>query len=213
VKSFRKFLRRMPFYSAYKSLSHYPDYWYWKLRPHPVRSPHLLKQRTVLEYAGKFGLRVLVETGTYYGEMVAAVKDRFDRIYSIECVPELARQAARRFDLDPRIRILEGDSALVLPELLESLAEPALFWLDAGYWGWEHLRRDPERLSAEVEAILGYSVRTHVILMDDARMLNGQNGALTLAEFQSRVASRFPDRTVGVLHDIVRITPRPRPAP
>lgn len=213
MKSFRKFLRRMPFYSAYKSLSHYPDYWYWKLRPHPVRSPHLLKQRTVLEYAGKFGLRVLVETGTYYGEMVAAVKDRFDRIYSIECVPELARQAARRFDRNPRIRILEGDSALVLPELLKSLAEPALFWLDAGYWGWEHLRRDPERLSAEVEAILGYSVRTHVILMDDARMLNGQNGALTLAEFQSRVASRFPDRRVGVLHDIVRITPRPRPAP
>jgi hypothetical protein len=211
MKSFRRFLRRMPFYPAYKSLSHYPDYWYWKLRPHPVRSPHLLKQRTVLEYARKFGLRVFVETGTYYGEMVATVKDRFDRIYSIECIPELARQATRRFERDPRVRILEGDSAIVLPELLKFLAEPALFWLDAGYWGWEHLKRDPERLSAEVEAILGHSVKAHVILMDDARMLNGQNGALTVAEFQSRVAGRFPDRTVEVRHDIVRITPRPLP--
>jgi hypothetical protein len=174
-----------------------------------VRSPHLLKQRTVLEYAKKFGLRVFVETGTYYGEMVAAVKDHFDRIYSIECIPELARQATRRFEHDPRIRILEGDSAIVLPELLKSLAEPALFWLDAGYWGWEHLQRDPERLSTEVEAILNHSVKGLVILMDDARMLNGQNGALTFAEFQSRVASRFPDRTVEVRHDIVRITPRP----
>ncbi len=212
MKAFRQFMRRMPFYRAYKSLGHYPDYWYWKLRPRPVRSPHLLKQRTVVEYAAKFGLRTLVETGTYYGEMVAAVHDRFDGIYSIECIPELARQAARRFDRDPRIRILEGDSAIVLPELLKSLAEPALFWLDAGYWGWEHLQRDPERLSAEVEAILGHSVRTHVILMDDARMLNGQNGALTFAEFQSRVAGRFPGRTVEVRHDIVRITPRQLPS-
>lgn len=200
-------MQRMPFYSAYKSLSHYPDYWYWKLRPHPVRSPHLLKQHTVLDYARKFGLRTLVETGTYYGEMVAAVKDRFDRVYSIEYDPALARQATRRFERDPRVQILEGDSAIVLPELLKSLAAPALFWLDAGYWGWDQLKRDPGRLSTEVEAILGHPVRGHVILMDDARMLNGQNGALTFAEFQSRVASRFPDRAVELRHDIVRIVP------
>jgi len=202
-------MRRMPFCGTYKSLSHYPDYWYWKLRPHPVRSPHLLKQRTVLEYAGKFGLRVLVETGTYYGEMVAAVKNHFDRVYSIEYDHPLAQRAIRRFKRDPKIRILEGDSAAALPELLKSLAEPALFWLDAGYWGWERLRREPERLSVEVEAILGHSVKGHVILMDDARMLNGQNGALTVPEFQSRIAARFPDRAVELRDDIIRITPRP----
>jgi len=198
-------MQRMPFYGVYKSLSHYPDYWYWKLRPHPVRSPHLLKQRTVVEYAEKFGLRTLVETGTYYGEMVAAVKNDFDRVYSIEYDPALAQRAARRFAGDPRIRILEGDSAVVLPELLKSLSEPSLFWLDAGYWGWDQLKRDPGRLSAEVEAILAHPVR-HVILMDDARMLNGQNGALTFPEFQSRVAARFPDRAIELRHDIVRIT-------
>ena len=64
-------MQRMPFYGAYKSLSHYPDYWYWKLRRRPVRSPHLLKQRTVVDIAEKFALRTLVETGTYYGEIVA----------------------------------------------------------------------------------------------------------------------------------------------
>jgi hypothetical protein len=181
-------MQRMPFYGAYKSLSHYPDYWYWKLRRHPVRSPHLLKQRTVIEYARKFGLRTLVETGTYYGEMVAAVRNNFDRVYSIEYDPALAQRAVRRFERDPRIRILEGDSAVVLPELLKSLTAPALFWLDAGYWGWDQLHRDPERLSAEVEAIL-----------------NGQNGALTFAEFQSRVAARFPGRSIELRHDIVRI--------
>jgi hypothetical protein len=71
MKAFRKFLQRTPFYGAYKALGHYPDYWYWQLRGRPIRSPHLLKQRTVRQYADRYGLRVLVETGTYYGEMVA----------------------------------------------------------------------------------------------------------------------------------------------
>lgn len=208
MNSVRKFLRSLPFYGAYKALSHYPDYWYWRLRGRPARSPHLLKQRTVREYGRRYGLKTLVETGTYYGEMVAAVRRDFDRIFSIEYDASLAQRAVRRFERDPRIRILEGDSRLVLAELLKSIHEPALFWLDAGYWGWDQLRRDPQRLSAEVEAILEHAVHGHVILMDDARMLNGHNGALTLAEFESRIASRFPDRRVEVHYDIVRITPR-----
>ena len=68
--------------------------------------------------------------------------------------------------------------------------------------------RDPERLSVEVESVLGHAVKGHVILMDDARMLNGQNGALTFAEFQSRVAARFPGRAIELRYDIVRIAPR-----
>ncbi len=204
---FRKLLRNLPFYGAYKALGHYPDYWYWKLRGQPVRSPHLVKQRAVREYARRYGLRTLIETGTYYGEMVAAVKNDFDRIFSIEFDPELARRATRRFADDPRINILEGDSQKVLPELLKSISEPALFWLDAGYWGWVNLARDPQRLSAEVEAALSCPVSGHVVLMDDARMLDGRDGAPTFDELRSRIAARFPDRRVELQHDIIRITP------
>jgi hypothetical protein len=189
-------MQRMPFYGAYKSLSHYPDYWYWKLRSHPVRSPHLLKQRTVIEYADKFALRTLVETGTYYGEMVAAVKNHFDRVYSIEYDPALAHRATRRFERDPRVRILEGDSAVVLPELLKSLTDPALFWLDAGYWGWDQLHRDPERLSVEVESILSRAATGHVILMDDARMLNASPTAPSSCATTSSASLRPSDASV-----------------
>jgi hypothetical protein len=204
---FRKVFRKLPFYGAYKALGHHPDYWYWKLRGEPVRSPHLVKQRAVREYARRYGLRTLIETGTYYGEMVAAVRNDFEQIYSIEFDPELAQRAARRFAGDSRIEILEGDSQKVLPELLESISEPALFWLDAGYWGWANLARDPQRLSVEVEAALSHPVKEHAVLMDDARMLDGRHGAPTLDELRSRIATRFPDRRVELLHDIVRITP------
>ena len=68
--------------------------------------------------AERFGLKTLVETGTYYGEMVAAMKRRFDRIYSIEFVPELAERAQRKFARDQHIKIFCGDSRVVMPEVL-----------------------------------------------------------------------------------------------
>ena len=58
----------------------YADFLWWKLRGSPARTPHLVKQRTVAEYAERYGLRVLVETGTYHGDMVAAMRKRFDEI-------------------------------------------------------------------------------------------------------------------------------------
>ena len=206
MKAFRKLLQRTPFYGLYKAAGHYPDYWYWKLRGEPVRSPHLVKQRAVREYAGRYHLGVLVETGTYYGEMVAAMRRDFDQIYSVEYVPELAHRAQKKFSRWPHIHILQGDSQRVIPELLKSLDRPALFWLDAGYYGWAGLQGDRQRLTTELEAILEHPVPGHIILMDDARGLNGQNGAPTVAELKDRIERKFSGRKVEVKHDILRIT-------
>ena len=207
MKSLRRLLQRTPFYGAYKALGHYPDYWYWKLRGEPIRSPHLLKQRTVGDYARKYGLRVLVETGTYYGEMVAAMKNRFAEIHSVEFDSALAARAAKKFSRLKHIHILEGDSRIVVPELLQSLKEPALFWLDAGYYGWAGLQGDKQRLTTELEAILGDNRFRHVILMDDARGLNGQNSAPTVEQLKQRIEAEFPGRNVEVAFDILRISP------
>jgi hypothetical protein len=208
VASFRQLLRRTPFYGAYKKLGHHPDYWYWKLRGEPVRAPHLLKQRTVRDFARRYRLRTLVETGTYYGEMVAAMRRHVERIYSIELDSTLARRATAKFARFPQVTILEGDSGRLIPQLLATITTPALFWLDAGYYGWAGLVGETGRLAAELEAILRHAVREHVILIDDARGLDGRNGALTIDQLQRRIAAEFPDRAIEVRHDIVRITPR-----
>jgi len=205
LKAFRKLLRQLPFYSTVKALGHYPDYWYWNLRGKPQRSPHLLKQRTVREYGNKFGLRILVETGTYYGEMVSAMKSRFDRIYSIEQNPELAARAKLEFSKYAHIRIIQGDSQTALPELLKSLNKPALFWLDAGYYGWSGEQGDKKRLGVELDAILRHKINGHVILMDDAHGLDGKNGALTVEEVTGKISADFPNRKVEVAFDILRI--------
>jgi hypothetical protein len=209
LKAFRRLLQRTPVYSAYKALGHHPDYWYWILRGRPARSPHLLKQKVVREYGEKFGLKTLVETGTYYGEMVAAMKNHFNRVYSIECVPALAERAARKFASDEHVRIFCGDSRVVMPEVLALLTGPALFWLDAGYYGWVGIRTkgNEQRLSAELEMILSHP-HPHIVLLDDARGLTGRDGIPSIGDVRTYVESKFPQRLVEVEYDIMRITLR-----
>jgi hypothetical protein len=187
LKAFRRLLQRTPVYGAYKALGHYPDYWYWILRGRPARSPHLLKQKVVREYGEKFGLRTLVETGTYYGEMVAAMKSRFDRIYSIEFVPALAERSIRKFARYEHVRIFCGDSRVVMPEV--------------------GMETDKQRLSAEMEMILSHPY-PHIVLLDDARCLTGQNGIPTVSDVKSYIESKFPQRSVEVEFDVMRITLR-----
>ena len=205
LKAFRRLLRRTPFYGAYKAIGHYPDYWYWILRGRPQRSPHLLKQKVVREYGERYGLQMLVETGTYYGEMVAAMKRCFDRIYSIEFVPELAARAQKKFAGEPHIKIFCGDSKVLMPEVLALLQSPALFWLDAGYYGWVGKQGDQQRLSAELEMILSHPF-PHIILLDDARGLTGRDGIPSVSDVKTYIETKFPKRNVKVEYDIMRVT-------
>ena len=195
-------------YAGFKQLGHYPDYWYWKLRGEPRRIPHLLKQKAVLEYARRYGLSTLVETGTYYGEMIAAVLHDFKRIYSIELDPELARRAQQRFAKDKHVEVIQGDSHSMVPKLLSRVNQACLWWLDAGYCGWVGEVGDPNRLSSELYAILADSRYPHVVLMDDADGVNGQGGSPTLEELIASIRSQYPNRQVEVERNIIRITPR-----
>jgi hypothetical protein len=204
----RSLLKRLPIYTAFKQLGHYPDYWYWKVRGEPRRIPHLLKQRTVLEYARAYRLTTLVETGTYYGEMIAAVGKHFQRIYSIELDARLAKLAQQRFCGNARVEIIEGDSQKVVPRLLQQINEGCLWWLDAGYCGWIGELGNPNRLGSELNSILSDRRFTHVVLMDDADGVNGEGGSPTLDELIGSIQSTYPDRQVEVVRNIIRITPR-----
>ena len=199
--------KHLPFYDGIKRLAHHPDYWYWKLRGEPPRAPHLVKQRAVREYARRFGLRTLVETGTYYGEMVAAMRREFDHIYSIEFDVQLAAQAQKKFAAWRNVTILAGKSEEELPKLVPTLTAPCLFWLDAGYYGWAGAQGQESRIRRELDAILSHRLKGHVILIDDARGFNTLDGAASLPDIERYVLAKYPAHTFEVKHDIVRITP------
>jgi glycosyltransferase involved in cell wall biosynthesis len=182
----------------------------WGRAGEPAPPPHEVKQATVLEYARRYGLDTLVETGTWHGDMVFSVRRHFRRIMSVELSPALAAAARRRFARDPHVSVHQGDSATVLAELLPKVDTPAVFWLDAHYSMGDTARGNRETpIKAELVAILSHPVRNHVVLIDDARCFSGQNDYPTLEELQSFVAARRPAVAWEVRHDIIRLTPAP----
>jgi hypothetical protein len=139
------------------------------------------KRALLRDVAKRHHLRVLVETGTYMGETAWALRRDLDRIETIELEPTLARLARVRFKNVPSVHVHEGDSASVLPRILETLSEPALFWLDA-HPSTDRTSHDaPIPLRAELAAIGEHAVAGHVVLVDDLQYL-GTPGYPTRAE-------------------------------
>jgi hypothetical protein len=178
----------------------------WWERGRSGETPHFIKRLAVLTDASGFGVKTLVETGTFRGEMVWACRKQFTAIYSIELDRALCAAARAKFARFPHIHILEGDSEKVLPELLARLNERCLFWLDAHYCSPAAGRAARETpILKELEVIFAHAVPDHVILVDDARCFGTRPDYPTVDELRAFVLARRPDWAVTVRDDIIRI--------
>lgn len=91
--------------------------------------------RTLKKYADAAEYDVAVETGTLFGDSALKLSKYFPRVYTIEINRDLYERASARFKNDDRIRVLFGDSKLVLRELVKDIQRPCLFYLDAHFSG------------------------------------------------------------------------------
>ena len=181
----------------------------WLAAGRPLPAPSVVKHGIVREYADRYGLRTLVETGTYKGGTIDALSGHFQRIYSIELDDALYARARARFAGLSHVTILHGDSAQALPALLGELKDPALFWLDGHYSGpgTAKGRRETPILD-EIHAILAHPIPNHVILVDDARVFGTWPDYPTIEEFRRLVATQAPALHFTVEDDIIRIHPQ-----
>lgn len=180
----------------------------WEAAGKPLPGPGIFKQNVLRSYGQAFGLTTLVETGTFTGDTPAALKDAFRRIYSVELNAELVRRVRTRFQGDPHITILHGDSEKHLPEILQEISQPTLFWLDGHYSGGiTALGNKVTPILGELEAVLSHGTNGHVILIDDARDFRHDKGHPTLNELQAFIVARRPELRFEVQDDIVRLTP------
>ena len=172
--------------------------------PSPVPPTPSFKHRVIASYAP--GFDAFVETGTYQGDTIEAVRSWFRSIWSIELSHVLAARAQQRFAGSSNVRILEGDSAVVLPTILPELGEPCVFWLDGHWCGGETAHGDSETpLLVELTAVLARSYRD-IILVDDARLL-GTRGYPSSEMIADLVDRARPARALTIRHDIARIVP------
>jgi hypothetical protein len=159
-------------------------------------STPFVKVVALRHHAKTFGPRVFVETGTFVGDTTAAVADLFQRCYTIELSPELHARAQKRLSPLAHVICLAGNSEIELPRLLERIAEPALFWLDAHASAGITADAELDPILQELDAIYRHGVKRHVILVDDAR---GHQEAIW-----RRVPAGY---RATVRNDIIRIVP------
>jgi SAM-dependent methyltransferase len=174
----------------------------------PMPPPPYMKHKLLRKCAREFNLDILVETGTYLGDTVYAMRRVCRNIFSIELSKELAGKARQRFSRNAGIQILEGDSVVILPQILRSIDTPCLFWLDAHFSeGVTVAGSSPMPILEEVKAIIEHPVKGHVILVDDARAFVGKGGYPTLDQLNSFVTGSRPDIIMDVRNDVILLRP------
>ena len=180
--------------------------WLWILGGRPMPPPSEMKQWIVGQYARKYGLSTLIETGTYEGDMVEAMRRCFCAIHSIEIFEPLYWKAVEKFCESDHIHLYHGDSENLLPTILEKVDEPVLFWLDAHYSGKGTGRGNIDSpIMRELKCIFAHPVRNHVILIDDARLFGEEDGFPKLNEIREFVSRNHPGAEFIVEDDIIRI--------
>jgi hypothetical protein len=181
----------------------------WEQAGKPLPPPHVVQQRVLRDYAGRYGSRILVETGTYLGDMVEAMSADFEKIYSIELSAELYARAKKRFRWTKNVEIIHGDSGTELGILLQTIRQPTLFWLDGHHSGGLTAKGDNDTpILAELKCILDAENRGHVIIIDDARLFGTDPAYPSLSELAIFIKARRPDLDIVVADDSIRITPK-----
>lgn len=181
----------------------------WHRTGKPIPPPHIVKQMVLREYAKKYGLKFLVETGTFFGDMVEAMRVDFDRIYSIELREALYGKAKERFKGVKHIELICGDSGNELGNLMGKLDQPVLFWLDGHYSAGETVRGCKDTpIREELNHILNSPDIGHVIIIDDARCFGTDSAYPSIEELCEFIKSKRSNLDFTVQDDIIRITPK-----
>ena len=206
IDRLKAIFRDLFLYDLFLKFRQHRDLYRWIRSGKAGLTPHLIKQATIREYANRFQLSIFIETGTFLGDMVSAMRDTFSEIISIELSTPLYKRAKRKYRRYPNIHLRCGDSTHILPEVLSIVNQPALFWLDGHYSADISARANLNTpVMEELEAIFNHKVIEHVILIDDARCFNGENDYPNFDELKKWVHQKRPEFTFDVVEDIIRI--------
>jgi hypothetical protein len=209
-KVLKKLIKKTPFYHPLRNCLHKKlqkiELRKWENSGHSGLLPHIIKQRILGEYARQYNLKIFVETGTYYGDMVEAMRNLFDKIYSIELSQEFYIKAKKRFKSEKNIKLIQGNSGKELQMIMKEIDKPALFWLDGHYSGGATERGEKDTpIWEELRSILAEQNLGHVIIIDDARLFGTDPAYPTIEKVKEFIYSKRETVQMTVDDDSIRI--------
>lgn len=204
----KRFLYSTGLWHTLNLLRSAPSAVYWFRTGLSGVAPHPIKMKVIGSYLKKFSIDDFIETGTYHGDTLDYIARSGIRCTSIELSQEYYNAACLRFKDNNYVRLVQGDSAQKLPELLEKISRPVCFWLDGHYsFGITASAVSHTPISTELKAILNHQIKQHVILIDDARCFDGTNNYPYLDELLSEIR-QDGSYNAEISMDIIRLVPK-----
>lgn len=172
---------------------------------------HLLpeeKRQRIAAFSAQFD--TFVETGTYLGHTAEAMSSFFKKVYTIEIHEGLFKDAEDRLTRQQNIRCFLGNSAQILPAIVDEIKGPAIFWLDAHYSGPKTGRTQIADcpIKQELEAIFESDCKEHLILIDDARLFVGKKSYPRIGDLWKFVRKNS-SYSMTIREDIIRLARDP----
>ena len=142
----------------------------------------------------KYKNEVFLETGTYQGDTVLKIANsdsfKFAEIISLELSKDFFKQCTERFKNEKRIHIYSANSKTDLWDILRDIPVEITFWLDSHWSGVPNVGCDSETkcpVLFELEQIKKHPIKSHVIIIDDIRLMDGDHFPVTLPEILNKL--------------------------
>lgn len=126
---------------------------------------------------GKFkdfsNIKTFIETGTYEGDTILPMASVFKQLYTIEIKPEFSNSVRAKAQSRgiTNINFIVGDSSVELEELLKTINESVVFFLDGHWCGINTgLGKKDCPLLEELRAIQKLHNHNSIIIIDDLRL-------------------------------------------
>jgi len=167
------------------------------------------KYTKLLEYFSTHKNEILIEGGTALGwGTTTAINAGYKKIYTIELVKSLFEDAQKNFAkeiAEGKVVSLNGDTQIVLSQLLENIDKPATFWLDA-HFGKKYKGENPRcPLLAELDVIKKHSINTHTLLIDDMRLFGkAAHDFITIDEVKNKILEINSNYEISFLNSNVK---------
>jgi len=169
----------------------------------PSGMPFQERIQIITLYARARTPSVFVESGTLRGDTLAAVRQEFTALRSIELDHSLYEAAVERFKGDEKVSIYQGDSGTVLKDVLATIVAPVVFWLDGHYSGSGTAKGSQDcPIWSELDAIISRGNQRDIVLVDDARLYGRRLSYPRLATINEKLQGTFPNCTLTLHGDI-----------
>jgi hypothetical protein len=152
-----------------------------------------------------------LETGTYLGDTTETAAKYFPLVHSIELGKDLFEKAKKRFAKKKNISLHLGDSAELLPKILQQIKDKSVIFLDAHFsMGSTVKGKDNTPILTELNHIKKSNHTNSIIIIDDIRMFydplitlkdNFMEGYPSLNTIVEKILEINPHYKIAIVYD------------